>query len=986
MAGEGEKRIRDFLRELAINPQQLIPLDGQDQEEATAATISDLALYLATGGGPDLSSYVKADGSVPFSGQITVPTATTSTKAVNKGQMDAAIAAVPGSDLTGYVKADGTIPFTGQISVPTATTGSKAVNKAQLDAAIAAIPPTDLAGYVKADGSIPFAGQITVPTATSSTKAVNKGQMDAAIAAIPGGGGTTQIENIGTGRQVYSGLSGTIAQLRSLLSTTPALAITQTATEIHFGIADVDVSVGSGLMTYDDKSKLDSYPETYLPPQMESIGTGSPIYAGLVLGKFQIKSLRSTTPAMVITDASGMLSLSLATATPTNTGLMSATDKTNLDNLVLNPPNGGGPETAPYTDINLVNDTASIIDVATGAPEGTWFVLADASNADISAFVVVDFINQKCSLYNGPGGGVDLVASYGTFRTYSGPLTGTTGADNSFNISCDVTYKIYLENRTGSTVVMRYFAPGSGTGGGATALAQLVDVDVSGLTNGYVLTYSQTIGKWVPAAPTGGGGGGETDPVFNSMVLSEGSEINRARFIYDENVGEYQITVTSGITSSNYRFTDQGDILINGQSLATGIELDNILTQCTALRDEARISADDAAASAVLAQRWAADPPGSPISGGQYSAFAYSVLAMQTADTSRIIPTKFIHDGDLVSGVYTLKSGDLFNLLAFRNTIAAQLRCPPNLWRNSFGEAWVMARREGIGTITAVGQTLAIASPLYVASRNIIKRFPVAISVSTQVTEVLYIPALTTGKILVSCHSVHDTTGSKTLTLDSPTVGIPVPTNVPPTDAYTGANEHMKRNVWQFDIASYAGGDVAFRLTLPAGCRAALATIFAVNNAGVMEDNLAVKSTGVSSSAILPSFSTIGTGRLVFADFSQRSHTAIPAIIGSGLFRVGMSSTLGTPTGDDGDRFSNIGNVYGYEVIPDSGVTRQYATQFNAADGPTGAFVVSWPAVGAASLTSVVRGAAGLTTINGADGVAVIHASPDGTTYWFNAG
>lgn len=45
-------------------------------------------------------------------------------------------------------------------------------------------------------------------------------------------------------------------------------------------------------------------------------------------------------------------------------------------------------------------------------------------------------------------------------------------------------------------------------GGGASALADLTDVDVSGVADGDNLTFDSGSGLWVPAAPSGGGGGG----------------------------------------------------------------------------------------------------------------------------------------------------------------------------------------------------------------------------------------------------------------------------------------------------------------------------------------------------------------------------------------------------------------------------------------------------------------------------------------------
>jgi hypothetical protein len=271
------------------------PATAAPQAPAAAAAVGTSAKYAREDHihpQQDLSPYVKADGSVAFTGQPTVPTATTNPKAVNKGQMDTAISTavaavtVPGpatvaplapaataavgtttkyaredhvhpqQDLTSYVKADGTVNFTGQITVPNGTTSPKAVNKGQLDtvsavadaampktggtftnqivvpdaaadnqavnrgqlntavsgvvvppATAAPLPPAataavgiatkyaredhvhlqqDLSPYTKKDGTVDFTGQVTVVTATTDPKAVNKGQMDSAIATAVG--------------------------------------------------------------------------------------------------------------------------------------------------------------------------------------------------------------------------------------------------------------------------------------------------------------------------------------------------------------------------------------------------------------------------------------------------------------------------------------------------------------------------------------------------------------------------------------------------------------------------------------------------------------------------------------------------------------------------------------------------------------------------------------------------------------------------------
>lgn len=57
---------------------------------------------------------------------------------------------------------------------------------------------------------------------------------------------------------------------------------------------------------------------------------------------------------------------------------------------------------------------------------------------------------------------------------------------------------------TGSVSALGYAAGGGG--GGATALTELVDVAISSPTNGQVLMYNSTTGKWYNGTVQGGGG------------------------------------------------------------------------------------------------------------------------------------------------------------------------------------------------------------------------------------------------------------------------------------------------------------------------------------------------------------------------------------------------------------------------------------------------------------------------------------------------
>lgn len=199
-----------FAREDHVHELPVIPAPATATPNAPGVAAVGTATKYAredhTHAAQDLTPYVKADGTVSFTGQITVPDGTTSTKAVNKGQLDAAIGGIaapptpataaplaPGSAAVGvatkYAREDHVHPAqtvpTASNATPQAPGTAAAGTSADFSRADHVHAPTNLTGYVKADGSVDFTGQITVPNGTTSTKAVNKGQLDAVSGAIP---------------------------------------------------------------------------------------------------------------------------------------------------------------------------------------------------------------------------------------------------------------------------------------------------------------------------------------------------------------------------------------------------------------------------------------------------------------------------------------------------------------------------------------------------------------------------------------------------------------------------------------------------------------------------------------------------------------------------------------------------------------------------------------------------------------------------------
>lgn len=67
-----------------------------------------------------------------------------------------------------------------------------------------------------------------------------------------------------------------------------------------------------------------------------------------------------------------------------------------------------------------------------------------------------------------------------------------------------------------------YFVPVA-SGGGATTLDGLTDVDTTGVSDGDVLTYDAGTSSWAPLAPTGGGGGGVITAIAGATVATDQS-------------------------------------------------------------------------------------------------------------------------------------------------------------------------------------------------------------------------------------------------------------------------------------------------------------------------------------------------------------------------------------------------------------------------------------------------------------------------------
>lgn len=69
------------------------------------------------------------------------------------------------------------------------------------------------------------------------------------------------------------------------------------------------------------------------------------------------------------------------------------------------------------------------------------------------------------------------------------------------------------------------------SGGGSSTLAGLSDVDVTGVTNGQVLTYDSNSSEWVPTTPSSGGSGAPDGIIGTIEVDMTGQNITTSSFV-----------------------------------------------------------------------------------------------------------------------------------------------------------------------------------------------------------------------------------------------------------------------------------------------------------------------------------------------------------------------------------------------------------------------------------------------------------------------
>lgn len=104
------------------------------------------------------------------------------------------------------------------------------------------------------------------------------------------------------------------------------------------------------------------------------------------------------------------------------------------------------------------------------------------------------------------------------------------------------------------------------SGGGAVNLKDLEDVNSNNLIDGYVLTYNQTLKKFVFAPPSEGSGGSQTnvvkiaaEPIFaNTAVIVSGDLVYNASSLDPNSIG-----IVAGISSTNADLGDPVEVKYN---------------------------------------------------------------------------------------------------------------------------------------------------------------------------------------------------------------------------------------------------------------------------------------------------------------------------------------------------------------------------------------------------------------------------------------
>lgn len=240
-----------------------------------------------------------------------------------------------------------------------------------------------------------------------------------------------------------------------------------------------------------------------------------------------------------------------------NNGVISATDTTYS---AFNGATAGADGSSGLVPQPLIADKDKFL-----KGDGTWdtiqpgaSVLDDLTNVDITSptngqVLKYDSTNQEWVNANESGGGG------GSTVTITPTLaTGTKIADYSIDGTAGALY-----------------AP---SGGGASAVADLTDVNLTSLANGQILKYDSTTSKWVNANESGGGGAGADEMTldeYNALTISQKND-GTIRFIPASSIGSSSAINMSSIhayieDNSNCSDTSTTDETVIACLMGTGI-------------------------------------------------------------------------------------------------------------------------------------------------------------------------------------------------------------------------------------------------------------------------------------------------------------------------------------------------------------------------------------------------------------------------------
>jgi hypothetical protein len=280
------------------------------------------------------------------------------------------------------------------------------------------------------------------------------------------------------------------------------------------------------------------------------------------------------------------------------------------------------------------------------------------------------------------------------------------------------------------------------------------------------------------------------------LVLGNQPGLNYTVITHDEVAHQCKIQVVNGSTVSIMTFGADGQLLINGKTIAELPELAALVTAASAsatASEASRIASDASAVSASassstaasaantavtnsnLSQQFAQAPDGTVLPGGGKSAFANAEDAEEIAVESRDLDVS-----DPISGDEVFQSGFLFTEQVRNPSTLMTVTIPPGIYNSpDKRKRWASYRLApgAAGSIKFAPQPggTDLVTPQVKARGRVFARYVNADnSTRRTLTATVGIPAVTNGEIIFAFHGIHS--GSTTVTsINFSTVGTLVP-------------------------------------------------------------------------------------------------------------------------------------------------------------------------------------------------------------------